>query len=559
MADSSSNDNSRLLSPLFIGACVATLVIIGAFIRINGVGDYHFSTDEMMHVDIAQGQTLGEVLHFSRYETHPPLGYFLLHYWRMFSDAPAFLRSLALIFGLPLIPLYYFIGKKLDGPLTGLLCAIFITFSYGCISQSYIARNYSLFMFFLSCGFYFYLHWQQQRTSCSLLLYTLMTLLACCTHFSGIFFAATLTLYETRHLLQAREKKRRLYEWLAANAVIALGWLVLSCMWWNTLHSFTFANLIAHRVHTSDLLIASLFYPLLASYYLMPLRAMVLAFVVLLPLSFARDMRLRAFLALLCIALGLGMVLFASNAYTFMASRKNLWLLPFMLPAAAWVIANACEALANKLKRKIPLPWLPLMAIMMTALLWAAYSPHARFTADNDSENKLWEYTLTQQQWQDLTAYLPALDNHTLVLTGRDDVFLFAPEGANPYRTIAQDTCRTMSLSLPYYSTLGLFFPTECPPRSPWDVLRHISKSAAFAKADTLVFLSTGAGAEHFVTRDLVLCATLDKKILTFPAAMPASSPEEISHIPAIVLMVSRQVFQQEGISPTGKAHGCFK
>src|SRR5437879_3017025 len=90
------------LSAAFIWAWMTALVVIAAYIRVGGAGIYHYHVDELMHIKIAEGDTLKQVLQFSLFETHPPLGHILRHYWLKVSEETWFVRSLSLIFGIAL-------------------------------------------------------------------------------------------------------------------------------------------------------------------------------------------------------------------------------------------------------------------------------------------------------------------------------------------------------------------------------------------------------------------------------------------------------------------------
>jgi hypothetical protein len=73
--------DTPLLSRAFCAAWLLLLIIVAFYIRVCGADIYHPNFDEMMHIDIAEGNTLGEVLRFSLHEAHPPLGHILLHTW----------------------------------------------------------------------------------------------------------------------------------------------------------------------------------------------------------------------------------------------------------------------------------------------------------------------------------------------------------------------------------------------------------------------------------------------------------------------------------------------
>ncbi|MEI7668819.1 MAG: glycosyltransferase family 39 protein, partial [Pseudomonadota bacterium] len=171
------------MSKTFVVFWLLLLVIVGIYIRINDSSHYSYSGDEAIHLGMAKASSIYEALKFSLNETHPPLGNIIRYYWLKISDEIWFSRSLSLIFGVAFIPLYYFIGKEYKDKLTGLLSATLITFSYGCILQSYIVRNYTILVFFLSFSLYFYLIWRKNNKNYALAGYLIAGILASLTHF----------------------------------------------------------------------------------------------------------------------------------------------------------------------------------------------------------------------------------------------------------------------------------------------------------------------------------------------------------------------------------------
>ena len=182
------NSVNYKISSIFSKIWLLLLIIVAIYVRINGADTYYYHVDELMHINIAKGETLKETMQFSLLETHPPLGHIVRHYWQEISGEMWFSRSLSLVFGIVMIPLYFAIGKKLNGELTGMCAAALVAFSNACVVQSYVVRNYSMFTVFLSAAFYCYLLWRDKKKNMKLLAsYGMFALLACLTHFSGIF------------------------------------------------------------------------------------------------------------------------------------------------------------------------------------------------------------------------------------------------------------------------------------------------------------------------------------------------------------------------------------
>ena len=253
-------------------ACIWLLLIIAiaVFIRIHGANSYYFSQDESMLVNISSGSSLKEALHLSHYEIQPPMLYILCHYWLEISREPAFVRGLSLIFGILVIIVYYLIGKKLNGEMTGLTCAALVAFSRGCIIQSYVVRSYIIFLFFLSSAFYCYIHWRSSRKTAFMLAYGGFAALACLTHFSGALCVFCIAAYEMPMLYRQKAAVRTQALWIALNLAIGLMTLMVYHMWQPALISVkSYFNASSfYPLHT--LVLFTLLYPLAVSTYLFP-------------------------------------------------------------------------------------------------------------------------------------------------------------------------------------------------------------------------------------------------------------------------------------------------
>ena len=548
--------SEQTLSPAFIRLWLFLLIAVGAAIRLWGANYFHYSADEAMHANIAKGFDLAEVLSFSHYEIHPPLLYILTHYWMSFSYAPAFVRCLPLIFGLLLIPLYYRIGHKLNGEMTGLCCAALIAFSNGCIIQSYVVRQYIFLIFFFSLAYERYLNWRETGRMGTLAAYSACATLACLFHFSGIFCIACLGLYHFIGMARHRAPLRSYLPWILANAVpgliaiaVYLSWRPILVPLQSYFATHTTGTLASRLIHT-------LFYPLVTSGYVLPGYASALilllaqVWVVIAPPHFIRNLPgLRSLLGLTLIAYGLGMFLVITRLYPEPGTRHSMWVLPFVLPAAGWILADSCRWLASLYPGK-PLP-LSVMAACVMALGIVTYSPATRFSDGS-------EYVWPQEQWEDFARYLQKLNRHDIIITEKDDGIMFA----NLYRVMGDDAFSGRAMAtLTDYSNLHIVFN----PYYPRNYSRHLFM-ATLLEADARHLLVDG---QRFIflrmawsrspLTDLMLCNTMDKEIVTFPPlGRKPLTRENIYNSYAALMIVPRQFLEEELLAPNGKAHACL-
>jgi hypothetical protein len=533
---------------------------VAAFIRIKHADLYSYSPDEINHIEMAKGHSLSEVLRFSLTETHPPLGNVLRHYWIMISDTPEFMRSLSLLFGLALIPLYYLIGTHLGGRWAGLSSATLAAFSSGSIIQSYVVRNYSIFLFLLSLGVYVYLLWRENRRFSLLLAYICLGCLAVLTHFSGLFAIFCIAATESLCLLYARAPWRTLVQWIIANLCIASVGLAVMHIW-QPLLSYT--RLEMSRLMHDLYVMQGPLYPLLAIDYLFFYRTDAFYSVLLFTLVMAsigisawRIPAIRFYALLAGVSLLLGWGLAISEIYPAGGNRYSLWLLPFLVPS----VACGLGFLLQRFK-----PLLPNWAIgtMLFLCATATYDEQARF-------DDKYEYMIHPKELSDFKNYLKALDASHLIIAGRSDAFLINyPNEQNLYRFYTMprndeqgNFTEGMLTALLPFSHAQLLFKPYAYHYTAEDLIAIVADANAkklLEGINTLVFTSTRWSRK--TTLDLVLCANLDKTVLTFPKEWKDHSltkQELFDYDFPIVLEISKQDFLNELAARNGKARSCL-
>ena len=489
------------------------LLVIATYLRINGTGEYYYSADEILHIDMAKGDNIWQVIQFSLFETHPPLGHFVLHYWLMISDNIYFARSLALVFGIALIPLYYLIGKKLGGEVAGLCAAILITFGHGTIVQSFVVRHYAMFMFFLSLAFYFYLLWKEKikiaapasqvRGDYNIIYYFIFATLACLTHFSGMFAIFAIAAFET---ISSKNK-----QWIFANLLIGIIIVAVHYIWRDinsasTLSAFKEALKPDGHFSFLDLLMTAPFYPALVSYYELPSHIWLLFIVPAIIYLYATKKEHRWVILLSLTGFVLGMMLLGSGIYQYLTSRRNLWILPFIIPMSAIAIANIIKKLPVNI-------YISVAAIF--ALGFFSYDSQTRFSEAGDITPNAWEYNaISKNELREVSAYLSKLDKNSLIVLNRQDAFLISEE--NPYKYMDKSsTKKSAFLLIPYHNTKVLFQTSYYESKLELlDILQEADKQGLLKDYNSLVFMNIPYS-QTFVT-DLITCDALKKSVVDF-------------------------------------------
>jgi 4-amino-4-deoxy-L-arabinose transferase-like glycosyltransferase len=190
------------------------LAVTGLFVRIWGLREYAFSPDDVMHLWIANGETLSEVWQSSvDRQTNPPLIYIVLHYMLKISRNEFFLRSVSLVPGVGLIFAFYLLGRRVSGMVAGIAMAYMAAFGYGAILLSQVIRAYSMLLFFLTLALWFFFsYWETDRKN-HLCGYLFCILLAISFHYSAIIACAAIGTVWLAGIM-IRKKPLKEYGWL---------------------------------------------------------------------------------------------------------------------------------------------------------------------------------------------------------------------------------------------------------------------------------------------------------------------------------------------------------
>jgi len=190
--------------------------------------------DEGFSVYLAE-MSLGEVTARTASDIHPPLYYFLLHFWMLVSGSTEFaLRFLSLIFGVLTVPLIYVVGRRLLGDATGRLASGLIAISPLFLWYSQEARMYTLVTFLCLLSTYLLLRVMDGQGSHHLLWtgYVLTNVVAVYTHFYAFFVLAFQALFFLAWwVLWARGRVRERWPTLASGVVCQLAVLLAYLPW----------------------------------------------------------------------------------------------------------------------------------------------------------------------------------------------------------------------------------------------------------------------------------------------------------------------------------------
>ncbi|MCX5898584.1 MAG: glycosyltransferase family 39 protein, partial [Proteobacteria bacterium] len=164
----------------------------GIFIRIWGLWNYAFSPDEVMLSCVAAADSFSALWEGIKVQTNAPLMYVLLHLLIMLSKNEMLLRCISLIPGAGLIFIFYLLGKKVSGTVSGITMAFLCAFGYGAVQISQVVRPYSMLLLFLSGALYFFVSCLEKPEKKYLLRYSFCMILARATHYPAVMTCAAI-------------------------------------------------------------------------------------------------------------------------------------------------------------------------------------------------------------------------------------------------------------------------------------------------------------------------------------------------------------------------------
>jgi len=239
-------------------------VLVAYFLRVYRLADKNVWWDEGWSIWLAR-QDLAAIALRTAADEHPPLHYWLLHFWNAFAGTDAFAgRFLSVAFGVLTVTLLYRIGARVGGAWLGALAALFLAIARFHIWWSQDIKNYTPSIFFAFAAVWFALRILDFRFQISdspvrhpslvtrhVVLYALCAALALWTHYLAGLVLLALNVYALGVFIADKSKvinrKSNIANWLIANlaaAALFAPWLALylrHAAAWTAAPTFDFA------------------------------------------------------------------------------------------------------------------------------------------------------------------------------------------------------------------------------------------------------------------------------------------------------------------------------
>ncbi len=134
---------------------VVIITLFGGWMRVLLLDSKGMWLDETFSVWLANHDISDMLQWIVKIDQHPPLYYFLLHFWMAFKgDAPNSVRLFSVLFGVGTIPVIYLIGKRMSGRAMGLAAAAILALSPFHIYFAQETRMYTLLTFNAAVAMY---------------------------------------------------------------------------------------------------------------------------------------------------------------------------------------------------------------------------------------------------------------------------------------------------------------------------------------------------------------------------------------------------------------------
>lgn len=158
---------------------------------------------------------------------HPPLYFFILHYWMLiFGDSEFSVRFPSVIFGLCSIFMIYKLGSAISNRTTGLISALLLCFSVSHVQYSQEARGYSLMVFLSIISMYSFVRFLEEKEKVYRLGYILSSTLLLYTHNYGllVILAQNIFLFTT-YIITKKSFKFDFKRWISLQGILILLYL----------------------------------------------------------------------------------------------------------------------------------------------------------------------------------------------------------------------------------------------------------------------------------------------------------------------------------------------
>jgi mannosyltransferase len=168
---------------------LAALVSLALVLRFATIGGQSLDHDETVTAARVLGHSFPHAMHVViGGERSPPLYYVVAWLWsQLLGTGAVALRALSAICGTVTVVAAYLAGRELSGRRAGMLAGILVAANPYLIWYSQEARSYAMLVMFGALGLYFFARARARGDARSLLMWSVASALALCSHYFAVF------------------------------------------------------------------------------------------------------------------------------------------------------------------------------------------------------------------------------------------------------------------------------------------------------------------------------------------------------------------------------------
>lgn len=207
-----------------IYAFLFLLVLIALKIRLTGLDQYYLTLDDTFDFANASYKNIIDVIkHNINRDGHPFFARIYLYFLHFITTDYMQVRIIfSIIPSIASIFLYYYIGKKNDGEVTGIVMAWVIAFSQVLVLTSQTFRHYSIYVLLFGIALHFILLYFKTNSKKHQYLYLLFAFICLYTHYQTAIVISAAAALITIKMVFKKEKKIQILEWVLLNFIILL-------------------------------------------------------------------------------------------------------------------------------------------------------------------------------------------------------------------------------------------------------------------------------------------------------------------------------------------------
>lgn len=167
-----------------------TIVLVGLFLRLWGLGQKSIWLDEIWSITVARMPLHSVIWSIRNQDPNASLYYLLLHYWIALGQSEFIVRLMSALAGAATIAIFYALGEHLFNKRVGLIASLLLAVNLYHIQYSQEARSYSLVVLLVSLSSFLFVKAIERHGKKYLAPYVLVSALAVYAHVFGILVIA---------------------------------------------------------------------------------------------------------------------------------------------------------------------------------------------------------------------------------------------------------------------------------------------------------------------------------------------------------------------------------